>query len=191
MSPKSTLAHRFLTIDRQRDHFWAVLRAWRADGSSMLLFCGRLLEWSQIPALEQKYKIPKPACVLLDAGFDPSAEHGYTCLRGEGRPGAGEYIHRDGRKVEKKFFSPIEYVNANQRRVKLFRWSNTPVKDILGRLRGSASFEIPADTPAEYQQHMTAEHKRDIINKVTGEVTAKWVRIGDRQNHFSTVRRCR
>jgi len=25
---------RFLTVDRQRDHFWAICRAWRADGSS-------------------------------------------------------------------------------------------------------------------------------------------------------------
>jgi hypothetical protein len=28
---------RFLSVDRQRDHFWCVLRAWRADGSSRRL----------------------------------------------------------------------------------------------------------------------------------------------------------
>lgn len=177
---------RFLTIDRQRDHFWCVLRAWRANGSSMLLYCGRLLEWSQIPALQQKYKLPRPACVLLDCGFDPSAiylfaiAHGYVCLRGDGV--AKEFIHRNGRQIVKRFFSPTEHPLINGKRTTLFRWASTPVRDILARLRGSSIFEIPSDCPADYQAHMTAEIKREVLSKVDGTVTQRWVRIGDRRN---------
>jgi hypothetical protein len=179
---------RFLSVDRQRDHFWAVLRAWRADGSSMMLFCGRLLEWSQVPALATKYKLGMPGRVMLDCGFDPSAiyafaaEHGYVCFRGEER--ASEYVHHRGRSEARKFYSECEKVLVGNKRVPKFRWSNGPVKDILARLRGTPSFEIPADCPPEYQQHMTAEIKRDILNKVTGQVTRRWVKIGDRANHL-------
>lgn len=179
---------RFLTVDRQRDHFWAVVRAWRADGSSMLLFCGRLLEWSQIPALETKYKLGVSRRVMLDCGFDPSAvyafaaERGYVCFRGEER--SQEYVHHRGRTEARKFYSDVEKVLVGNKRVPKFRWLNAPVKDILARLRGTSRFAIPSDCPPEYQLHMTAEIKRDVLNKVTGQLTRRWVRIGDRQNHL-------
>ena len=31
---------------------------------------------------------------------------------------------------------------------------------------------------------MTAEVRKDVIDKQSGAVTARWVRIGDRQNHL-------
>jgi hypothetical protein len=61
---------------------------------------------------------------------------------------------------------------------------NTPIKDILARLRGTPTFEIPSDTPSDYADHMTAEVKRSVVNKQTGEVPTRWGRIGARMNHL-------
>jgi phage terminase large subunit GpA-like protein len=36
-------AKRLFAIDRQKDHFWGVIRAFRSDGSSRLIWCGRVL----------------------------------------------------------------------------------------------------------------------------------------------------
>jgi len=80
-----------MAIDRQRNHFLCVIRAWRPDGSSQLLFASRLLEWRQINELYSKYKFNRPARVLIDAGFDTSAvyafcaAHGFAAVMGEGR----------------------------------------------------------------------------------------------------------
>jgi hypothetical protein len=181
--------YRFLTADRQRDHFWAVARAWRADGSSRLLYAGRLIEWSQINVLEERYKIARANFVFLDAGFDTSAIysfcalHGYTALMGDK---ANEFVHRKGRKVTRRFYSPVERINLGGSQAILVRWSNLRIKDVLGRLRsgGIAPFEIPNDVISDYPDQMTSEIKKEVVNKATGEVSQRWVRIGSRANHL-------
>jgi hypothetical protein len=108
-------SHRFMAIDRQRNHFLCVIRPWRPDGRSQLLFASRLLEWRQINELYSKYNFNRPARVLIDAGFDTSAvyafcaAHGFAAVMGEGR--VSDYSHRRGRTVTRRFFSPPEPVN--------------------------------------------------------------------------------
>jgi hypothetical protein len=179
---------RFLTVDRQRDHFWAVTRAWRADGSSRLLYADRLLEWSQIIGLAAKYRVA-PMLVFIDAGYDTGAvygfcaEHGYIALKGDQ---VDEFTHRRGRQSIKRFYSGVQRVSVGQKQALLVRWSNTRIKDILGKLCNGqiAPFEIPADVVADYPDHMTSEIKRDVIDPKTGKMAQRWVRLGRRANHL-------
>lgn len=181
-------ARRFLTVDRQRDHFWAIVRAWRADGSSRLLFAGRLIEWSQITGLAERYKVA-PMLVFIDARYDTEAVYsfcasqGYVALLGDQ---AEEFLHRRGRQVTKRFYSGVTRVNLGNRTALLVRWSNSRIKDILGRLANGqiAAFEVPADVMVEYPDHMSSEIKRDVIDPRSGQLVQRWVRIGRRANHF-------
>ena len=181
-------AYRFLTVDVQRDHFWAIVRAWRADGASRLLFADRLLEWSQITGLADKYKI-KPMLVFIDARYQTGAVYGFCAVHGfialEGDQ-ADVFVHRRGRNQIKRFYSGVQRIQAGQGTAFLVRWSNNRIKDILGKLRAGqiAAFEVPADVVADYPDHMTAEIKRDVVDPKTGALMQRWVKIGRRANHL-------
>jgi hypothetical protein len=187
--PIENEARRFLTVDVQRDDFWAVVRAWRADGSSRLLFAGRLVEWSQIPGLAERYKIAA-VLVFLDARYNTEAvysfcaAHGFIALQGDQ---AADFTHRRGRQAVKRFYSAVVKINLGGKGTALLvRWSSERIKDILGRLvagKGPA-FEIPSDCMAEYADHMTAEIKRDVIDPRTRELVQRWKKIGRRANHL-------
>lgn len=185
-------ARRFLTIDVQRDCFWAIVRAWRTDGSSRLLLATRLIEWGQITQIADRYKIP-PMMVFLDARYNTSnvysfcATHGFVALQGDS---AADFVQRRGRKaagaVVKRFYSGVQHVNLGTSSALLVRWSNERIKDIVGRLVAGqiAAFEVPNDVMPEYADHMTAETKRDVVDKRTGQMVQRWVVIGRRQNHL-------
>ena len=46
-----------MCVDKQRDHFWAVVRAFRVDGSSMLLHESRPLTWETLDAIQQQFDV--------------------------------------------------------------------------------------------------------------------------------------
>ena len=181
-------ALRALTVDKQRDHYWFVVRAHRADGSSMLLNAGTVREWSQIIELQKQYQIP-PLCTMIDAGYDTSgvyafcAKNGYLAMIGDQRK---EWIHRQGRQQFRYFYSPINRIQISGMQASVVYWSNDRVKDILAKLWSGSlmAFEIPKDVVNVYAAHMTAERKKDVVNKVTGEVTRRWERIRTRDNHL-------
>ena len=162
----------------------------------MLIFCSRLLEWSQIPALVTKYHFAKPNFVLIDAGYNPGrvynfcASRGYTAMRGDAQT---EFIHHAGRRRLKRYYSPVERINFGKQQAVLIRWSNERIKDILGRLRsrGGPAFEIPNEVMPDYQAHMVSEIKKDLVDKRTGDIQQRWVKIGSRANHLFDTRPCR
>jgi phage terminase large subunit GpA-like protein len=68
-----------------------------------------------------------------------------------------------------------------------FFFSNEGVKDKLAALRQPDAlplWEVPGDVSPEYRKQMQSEHKRDIVNSVTKQVQARWVKIGSRPNHL-------
>jgi hypothetical protein len=177
---------RFLTVDVQMDHFWLVVRAWGADGSSRLLWCERALTWEDIERAQARFEI-HGNLVIVDAGYNSyevyrqCASHGWTALMGDHRP---TFMHKvgPGRRVQ-RFYSPVRKVYvANGLICRMHYWSNLNLKDTLARLRrnqdDSPPWEIPEDIPEEYLLHMESEHRIKKGDKWM------WVQIGKRPNHL-------
>ncbi len=179
---------RFLTVDVQMDHFWAVVRSWSATGSSRLLWCARLGTWEDVAELQKRFAVA-PALVFVDAGYSGfevykrCAEHGWTALIGDPR---NTFVHtaKSGRRVYRLYSPRQRVVVTRGRAAALHRWCATGVKDALHRLRRNQdpargpTWEIPADAPPEYHQHMDSERR------VKRGQRWLWERIGKRPNHL-------
>jgi phage terminase large subunit GpA-like protein len=183
---------RFLCVDKQRDHFWYVIRAFRMDGSSMLLAEGKILTWETIESLALQYNIPNRA-VVIDAGYDTPlvyercARNGWTASHGSGQDGFS-HTESNGRRV-KKFVSKIETAVAGSDNLRAFYFfhSNEKIKDKLAAMRqpdAVPKWETPRDASNDYRAQMVAEMKKDIVNSKTKQVETRWVRIGGRPNHL-------
>ena len=184
--PIDNEAARFLTVDRQRDHFWALCRAWRADGSSRLIWEGKLLTSESIRNLQQRLKV-KDKLTFQDAQFftgfvyDDCVRYGWTALHGSGYDG---FTHGDGRQQVRRFFSPAKMAQApNGGNARYIYWSNEGVKDELVRLRalGAPHWEFPhdvSDAGAEgYLSQINSEVKRDTVDKATKQVKMRYVKV--------------
>jgi hypothetical protein len=181
--------YRFATIDRQRDHFWALVRAWRADGSSRLLWCGKLLTIEDCQAIAQRFLVPS-RMVFEDAQhatsdvYNDCIRYGWTALHGSGQ---GSFWHDLPNKARvARFWSPVRYAQVSGSVARYIHWSSDPVKDVLHRLycgRGVA-FETPDDAPEYYRQHMQAERKVERVNKTSGQIELRWFRRSGSPNHL-------
>jgi phage terminase large subunit GpA-like protein len=182
---------RFMTVDVQRDHFWAVVRAFRVDGSSMLLHESRPLTWETLDAIAAQYNV-QGRCVVVDAGFDTAivyeqcARRGWTASHGSGQDG---FYHMTNSRRVRKFVSKIETAVAGSDNLRCFYFffSNEGIKDKLAALRqpgATPKWEVPRDVSEDYRKQMLAEMKKDIINSRTKQVEQRWVKIGGRPNHL-------
>ena len=180
---------RFLTVDTQRDHFWALCRAWRADGSSQLIWEGKVLTIETIVDLGRRLKV-RDKMTFIDAQYatgsvyDWAARFKFTALHGSGRDG---FTHIGPRGNMKKFFSPMKTASAPSGGTAAYiYWCNEPMKDTLVKLRsrGSPHWEFPSDVSKDYLEHLNSEVKRDVMDKETKRMKMRWVRIGSRQNHL-------
>ncbi len=185
-------ACRFLTADVQRDHFWVVVRAWRADGSSRLLHAGRAATWEDIGELNKRYKL-QPFFTGIDSGWGLRADECYNiCARNswfalKGDQAADYPHHRKNLPTLKKFYSTMQRaIGSSGLSARLVLWSNENVKDILTRLRSGRmqAFEIAGDVDKHYSTQMLSEVKRDVRSKTTGQVSRRYVQINRRPNHL-------
>lgn len=182
--------HRFFTIDRQRDHFWGVIRAWKPDGSSRLLWAGKLLTTESIRELQQRMKV-KDWATFQDAQhdtgsvYDDCARYGWTALHGSGESGFTH--HPPGKKPVTKFFSTLKQAQApGGGSARYVFFSNEGCKDELAKLRGGKgpAWEIPDDAGLDYHTQLSSEIKKDIVQKTTKQIVRRWVKIGSRPNHL-------
>jgi hypothetical protein len=164
---------RFLTADRQKGmrgdtpHWWITAHAWRANGSSRILYAGRMETVESIESVRERLNID-PRCVLQDAGHDPNSVYndcvrfGWSCAFGSERRG-WEHIAGMGKKVIRPY-SPLKPVQQGKNRVFTMEFSTDYHKDILSNLvqGAGAGWEIPDDITPEYFLHMEAESKVEI-----------------------------
>ena len=182
-------AFRFLTVDKQRDHFWAGIRAWRADGTSRLLTYSRVETFDQVHELATRYKVP-PKMVFIDAQYDTDlvysacAPRDWTALHGSGQK-SFPFRKSNGDIIQRPFTRFSEASNTSGRRVRYAHWSSDRIKDVLHahRTGQAAAWDIPDDVPQEYLRQIDSEIKREMVNSKTKQSEFRWVKT--RQNNHS------
>ena len=181
--------YRFLTVDKQRDHFWAVIRAWKADGSSRALWAGKLLTFESIRELQLRLKV-KDTFTFVDAQYDTPlvyeqcAKFGWTALHGSGEAGFKHYPKKKGR-PETRLYSTVHEARLGLGAAcRYIFWANEGVKDKLSQLRSGLghAWEVAHDIGDDYFAQIDSEVKREVVNKTTKAVSVRWVRI--RPNHL-------
>lgn len=186
---------RIMAADVQRDHFWVATRVFCADGSSRLIYEGKVLTIESVRELQSRFKV-KPAAVLMDRQYSPvpgevnryCAVYGFTGMNGSGE---AQFKHEmkikgEGRKdVYRPFSKRRRFALADGGIVNYVHWSNERVKDELVQYRAGrrASWGYPDDVSADWKRHMRSEIKKDVVDKKTGGVIRRYVKI-DRENHL-------
>ncbi len=180
-------AHRFMTIDRQRDHFWALVRAWTAAGESRLLWCGKLLTIEQCDDVRRRFGVD-PKLTFQDAQhatahvYEDCIRYGFTAMHGSG---FDSFTHQlaGGRKVE-RFFSKVKDAQVPGGYAQYMFWASDPVKDMLDGLAKGTSYvwEVAADVPEYWKQHMRGDAKRERVSKKNGRSEWRWTKVG--ANHL-------
>jgi len=189
-------AVRFLTIDRQSDHFWCLVRAFRDDGASRLVYYGKALTEEELRELQLRYQV-EDRFVFQDASYDSDAVYkqcakfGWFALHGTGET-AFEHPKKDalGRVVGKEYrvYSRIREVAVGKVKARLIFLASERLKDITAYLRDGKSlgWEVPGDVGPEYRAQIFGEAKREMVNPKTKRSEYRWVRTSH-QNHAFDV----
>jgi hypothetical protein len=181
---------RFMTIDRQKHHYWVCIRAWRPNGSSKLLWYGKVLTVESMRMLQLRMGV-KDMRVFQDGQYDtPSvydecSRFNWVALHGSGKPGFA-HIPRNGKKLSiTKFFSPLRKVqSASGGSVNSIHWAVTGVKDVLSRLRetGAPTWSFPKDICEDWLWQVNSEAKIDVVHPTTKAVKQEYRKFRD-DNH--------
>lgn len=185
---------RCLTVDKQLDHFYAIIRQWSANGSSRLTWYDKLLTWEEIEEVQESYKV-HPSFVGVDCGDDAfnvyreCAKRKWTALRGDKKrtwPHQTEDQNGVKRTVQ-RYYSKKNIVSLGQGLVcKMHYWSNLMIKDTLAYLRANQAngeqpgHELPLNVTQDYLDQMESE--RRMVDEKTGQEI--WRQIGKRPNHY-------
>jgi phage terminase large subunit GpA-like protein len=185
---------RFMAVDVQGSHFWAIVQAWKPGGASRIIFEGYIPgDGSDERALVQvaeKYGI-KPNNVLIDIGFespriyDLCATHGWIGVKGEGTRRSFTHRTKTGNKVERLYSQTFRAKSPKGPLIPFVLLATNPLKDIASRLLSGegAELEIPADVSKAFQLHMQAERREMVRAPRTGQETSVWV-SKHRENHL-------
>ena len=183
---KNRVRLRFLTVDVQMDHFYAVVRSWACDASSRLVYCAKLQTWEDVEILQNRFGM-FPQLVFVDAGYSTfevyrnCAKHNWTALMGDGRR---DFPHRVNGKITQRFYSTARHPLVSDRKCRMHYWSNLGIKDTLARLRSNqnpdegSTWEVPSDVPEEYLKMLDSEQRVKKGN------SWEWRQIGKRPNHY-------
>lgn len=180
---------RFMTIDVQADHFWVVIRAWKATGESMKLYFGRLETIDQADELAKRYGIA-PTMIVMDSGFSSDmvysicAKRNWTALKGSGRD-SFPWATKEGKTKLRPYQKFSTASASNGSTCRFAHWSSDRIKDILyaHRTGKSGSWLLPDDVSPEYLKQIDAETKREVTNSKTKQVEYRWVKT--RQNNHA------
>lgn len=183
---KNRVRLRFLTVDVQMDHFYAVVRSWACDASSRLVYCAKLQTWEDVEILQSRFGV-FPQLAFVDAGYSTfevyrnCAKHNWTALMGDGRR---DFPHRVNGKITQRFYSTARHPLVSDRKCRMHYWSNLGIKDTLARLRSNqnpdegSTWEVPSDVPKEYLKMLDSEQRVKKRN------SWEWRQIGKRPNHY-------
>ena len=192
---------RFLSVDKQEDVYWFVIRAVKQTGDSRLIDRGQLDSYTEIEEKRREFGI-EAQCTLIDCGFETrevyaqAAKYGWTCMRGVDREPfkhAREiFVNGQLKRViielpysEEKFvdaFTGTENQQINRRfprpqrqLTRRFDWINLHIKNLLDAFqKGQAVYwGVPRDAGSEYVKQMNSEIRHRIIS-AKGKATEWW-----------------
>lgn len=174
-------AYRFLAVDVQKGHFWAIIRAWKPGGASRLIWEGKVATVETLRDLQQRYEVPN-WCVAIDSRYRPE-EVAKWRLRYAGKNGQdlwtmvmGEESERgypvkarrsvDGKVQAVTVYRPFsQWVKSRTTEgvpYRFLKFSNLRIKDLLAGLLATEEFEVMRDHSEDYGRHMRAEVKREV-----------------------------
>ena len=186
---------RFATIDRGKGHYWLLIRAWRADGTSKLLLYENIGTYEKLRETIGNYEV-SPHLVFCDAGYEKLAVLKECCENGwvavHGLPNVDSFVHKVrnmlGKVVreERKLFSQFEFYSVGKGLppVRLINLATNRLKDITAHLRSGQgkAWEIPGDIGGIYLHQLTREAREEVRNSRTGAVQLAWQQ-GVKGNH--------
>jgi phage terminase large subunit GpA-like protein len=189
-------ARRVMTIDKQQAWYWVIIRAWRNDGSSRLLYFGKIQALEQLEELRIRYGV-LPKLTHEDASyrdtivFQDCIRFGWRAIRGSDNDTKGfRYTYNKGKRNEKtvlRLFSLVQNIDLGGGRCELIWLASEKLKDLLAQIRSGKGprWEIPKDfgddqLAAEYHRQMNGETKREEIDK-RGQSAWRWHKTHD--NH--------
>lgn len=179
---------RFAAIDRQRDYFFMGVRAFRADGSSRLLYYGAPTTIEACREIQQRYKV-KDDFTAEDAShhptdvYDDCAKFKWIAMFGDQVNGF-DHIPKVGKAI-RKLYSPLKKAMASDGAIiRYIRWAATPVKDILfSHLAGRGpSTQVPDDIGDDWNQQIRAEVKREVVSPKTKQISLRYVKTRKRND---------
>lgn len=194
---------KILTADSQAKapYFWHVVRAWNG-GNSKGVAAGPLDTWEGLRSVQHAHGIPD-VCVSVDSGFGAKSDSEVykNCARfselepiGNNRVMALGWMPSKGMPGRKRWKEPetgllipwylasvdpyIGTAAAGEVTQNLFEFSADFFKDILQAMRekkAGLTWEVVAEVATEeYWQHLDAEVKTAVFNKITGRTTYEW-----------------
>jgi phage terminase large subunit GpA-like protein len=180
---------RFLSADRQAaggEHYWFVVRAFARGGRSRLIAYGRCNSLMDLEETRKRHNVHAVNSVI-DSGY--RASEVYRFCRGTGwKPFKGEgddfFLHKDPvskktvRRVWETSLVDPAYGTRLQGRVrpiKLWRWSNPGIKDLLfEQMTGViGEWTIPSEVGRDYLQQLSAENRVEERD-ARGYVRYRW-----------------
>lgn len=189
---------RFMTIDQQAEGVaWYVIRAWAATGESRRLAFGKLYSRDEQREKQLEYRV-RDNHVLKDAGFEARriyaecCDFGWIALKGEDlKDFTHTVVQAGGKRIfVRRSYAPISRgdpergaAGEGSRFAKLIRWSNPSIGDRLEGLKQGkgVKWSRPAPTTTEeilaekeYDRQLSAEYKRQKIDKLTGRRSWHW-----------------
>ena len=185
-----------ITVDRQLMHVVYVIRQWRQNGQSRLVWCGVKPSMDEIREMQLQLTI-RNKCVWADDGGTLSAEFRQTCLRNGWNVLKGEdYEHFtiSGKEQEKSYrqgwrateFDPgVGTTQQGRATMTAYLWSNPWFKDKLYNIftvgKGPL-WELPKDIPPVYVKELMANEWREKTRN-DGRIEGYWHESGP--DHFA------
>jgi hypothetical protein len=157
---------RFMTIDVQQGHFWALIRAWSQDGRSRLIWFGKIDTWERLKVIQETYNVENRK-TQIDCGYNKDevfkrcAQYGWLALRGDGRD-SFPHPSKSGKPIYKSFSRYQNVTASDGKRTMVCYFSNLAIKDILFQLRNQKgmAWEVAEDVGNEYFRQIDAEVRR-------------------------------
>jgi hypothetical protein len=178
---------RFATIDRGKDHWWLLVRAWRKNGSSRLLCYEQIPTFERLKGALELYEIQPPQFTFQDCGFEKQkvlqecADNGWIAVHG--LPNIDSFTHtvkdRYGKKIrdERRLYSDFEHLALGRgKSARLMNLCSQRLKDICHHFRSGAGalWEIPHDIGGIYLNQLVREGREEVFDTRTGSTVLKW-----------------
>jgi hypothetical protein len=190
---------RDLTIDVQKEGFWARIRAWKiGDGTtSRLLWEGKVDTWQTLFSLQERFGVENSR-VFIDGRYriddvvkniyqhcGPDPSNHWIILIGQDNAKGYQFDVGTPKKPRKvwKIFSKWQHgATHTGLRFRAIHFSNLRAKDALASIMElpDGAFGVPVDVSRNYTSQMQSETKREVSSGVW-----RWEKIKDHfHNHL-------